>query len=441
MMQNLNEKTKYYLAIDLGASSGRHIIGYLENGEIKTEEVYRFANGPKLIDGHLTWDISRLFSEVKNGIKEALKKYPHIESLSIDTWGVDYVLMNEDKEILPCYAYRDNRTEEAIKKVHALISFDRLYEITGTQFQPFNTIYQLFDDKEKGRLESATDFLLMPEYLMYKLTGIKKKEYTNASTTGLMDGETKTYSKEIINALGLKESLFGKLYKPGETLGYLKDEIAQEVGGNLKVKLCATHDTASAVEAIKMKENSPYISSGTWSLLGIKIDKIINTEKAKKANYSNEYGPNYIRFQKNIMGLWIIQCLAKEMNLTFPKMVEMSRSSNYEELFDVNDECFLSSKDMKEEIKKWFINSGKTPPKEDKDLINATYRSLAYSYKVALDELEDIAKKEFKNIYIVGGGAKNLYLNELTEKFTKCKVIALPIEASSIGNLLSQMED
>ena len=432
---------KYYLAIDIGASSGRHIIGYIENNELKTIEIYRFPNGVLKEDGHLIWDIDNLLGNVKIGIKKALEQYPTIESMSIDTWGVDYVLMDNDKEILPCYAYRDIRTKAIVSKVHSLIPFERLYELTGTQFQEFNTIYQLYSDKFLGRLDKATSFLHIPEYLMYKLTGKMVHEYTNASTTGLLDGNTNDYSKEIIDKLGLNKNLFTKLEKPGFSLGDFKEDIQKEVGGNIKVKLCPTHDTASAVEGIKMTKNAPYISSGTWSLLGIKTNKVINSQEAREANYSNEYGPNYIRFQKNIMGLWIIQGLAKQMNLDFPTMVKMARESKYNKIFDVNDKVFLSSLDMKNEIINWFKNKNIEAPHSDSDIINTTYRSLAYSYKVALDELEDIVKQKYSSIYIVGGGAKNQYLNELTEIFTKHKVIALPIEATAIGNLLSQMEE
>ena len=427
---------KYYLAIDIGASSGRHIIGYIE-----TIEIYRFPNGVLKEDGHLIWDIDNLLGNVKIGIKKALEQYPTIESMSIDTWGVDYVLMDNDKEILPCYAYRDIRTKAIVSKVHSLIPFEKLYELTGTQFQEFNTIYQLYSDKFLGRLDKATSFLHIPEYLMYKLTGKMVHEYTNASTTGLLDGNTNDYSKEIIDKLGLNKNLFTKLEKPGFSLGDFKEDIQKEVGGNIKVKLCPTHDTASAVEGIKMTKNVPYISSGTWSLLGIKTNKVINSQEAREANYSNEYGPNYIRFQKNIMGLWIIQGLAKQMNLDFPTMVKMARESKYDKIFDVNDKAFLSSLDMKNEIINWFKNKNIEVPHSDSDIINTTYRSLAYSYKVALDELEDIVKQKYSSIYIVGGGAKNQYLNELTEIFTKHNVIALPIEATAIGNLLSQMEE
>lgn len=431
---------KYFLAIDIGASSGRHIVGYMADNELITDEVYRFTNGVKREDEHLIWDVKYLFDEVKNGIKIALSKYENIESMSIDTWGVDYVLLDNDNEILPVYAYRDSRTKKIIDKVHNIISFNDLYKITGSQFQEFNTIYQLYDDYLTKRLDKATDFLYIPEYLMYKLTGIKKHEYTNASTSGMLDAITNDYSKEIISKLGLKTSLFKELSKPGVVVGEFSDDIQKEVGGNIKVVLCATHDTASAVEGIAMNGNSPYISSGTWSLLGIKVKNPITSEKALLANYSNEYGPNYIRFQKNIMGLWVIQCLAKEMKLDFPTMVKMSEESSYTSLFDVNDECFFASLNMKQEIINWYIKNNIEPPKDNRDIINATYLSLANSYKIAIDELESITNEKYDELYIVGGGAKNTYLNKLTQQFTNKKVIALPIEATAIGNLLIQMK-
>ena len=298
---------KYYLAIDIGASSGRHIIGYKdENSNIKMEEIYRFKNGVVKQNNHLIWDIDYLFKEIKEGIKIAINKYQNIESLSIDTWGVDYVLLQNDKIIYPCYAYRDGRTKSRINEVHNIIPFEKLYELTGSQFQEFNTIYQLYDDKMNHRLDNVTDFLMIPEYFIYRLTGKKVKEYTNASTTGMMDEKNNIYSNEILEKLGFERKLFKELNKPGTIVGDFNNDIQKEVGGNIKVVLCATHDTASAVEGIDMKENSPYISSGTWSLLGLKLKKCITSLEAQKANYSNEYGPNYIRFQKNIMGLWLI---------------------------------------------------------------------------------------------------------------------------------------
>lgn len=433
---------KYYLAIDIGASSGRHIIGYYDDSHnLQTIEIYRFKNYLIEKNGHLQWDIYRIINEVIFGIKKCFKKYNQIESLSIDTWGVDYVLLDEDQEILPVYAYRDQRTNNIIDKVHSIVSFERLYEITGCQFQKFNTIYQLYDDMLNNRLDKATDFLMIPEYLIYKLTGVKIKEYTNASTTGMMDLDTNQFSNEIISCLKLNKKLFKNINKPSKVVGELLPSIQKEVNGNLLVKLCPTHDTASAVEGIPMTNNSPYISSGTWSLLGIKVKKGINSKKALKANYSNEYGPNYIRFQKNIMGLWIIQNLSKELNLDFDEMINSAKNSNYKELYDVNDNRFLSPNNMKEEIINWYIEHNLIPPKNDDDIINTTYHSLAYSYKLALDELEELTKEKYDELYIVGGGAKNKYLNELTALYTNKKVIAMPIEATARGNLISQMED
>lgn len=432
---------KCYLAIDIGASSGRHIVGYLNNNnEIIVDEVYRFKNFMNKKNNHLVWDIDYLFKEVKEGIKKAIDKYKHIESMSIDTWGVDYVLMNEDKEILPCFAYRDDRVDSVIDKVHNIIPFNKLYEITGSQFQKFNTIYQLYCDKINGRLDNVTDFLMIPEYLIYKLTNKKVKEYTNASTTGMLDLDTNFYSDEIIDVLGFNNNIFKELQKPGTVVGDFTKEVIEEVGGNIKVILCATHDTASAVEGIEMQENAPYISSGTWSLLGIKLDKGINSLESMNANFSNEYGPKYIRYQKNIMGLWIIQCLAKELDLDFVTMVNKAKESNYQEIYNVNADCFLSSANMKNEIINYYKRHNKPLPQNDNDLINATYHSLAFSYKEAINELEDITKQKYNYLYIVGGGAKNQYLNELTEYYTNKKVIALPIEATSIGNLYIQMK-
>ena len=432
----------YYLAIDIGASSGRHIIGYKDNeGNLQIEEIYRFKNGPTSFEGHLIWDINYLFNEVKTGIKLSLEKYKNIQYMSIDTWGVDYILLDSnDNEIYPCYCYRDHRTKKVIDEVHEKISFEELYSITGSQFQEFNTLYQLYSDKINGRLNEAKDFLYMPEYLMFKLTGIKMHEYTNASTSGMLDCFDNVYSKEIIERLGFDKKLFNKLSKPKTIIGPFREEIIKEVGGNINVILCPTHDTAAAVEGIPMNGNNPYISSGTWSLLGIKLDKAINSKKALNANYSNEYGPNYIRFQKNIMGLWIIQNLSKQFNLDFIEMIELAKTSNYTEIYDVNDNIFLANENMKDAIILWYEKNNITLPQNNADIINATYHSLAYSYKKAIKELEEITNQVYDCLYIVGGGAKNKYLNELTQKYTNKKVIALPIEATAIGNLLTQME-
>ena len=276
-------ENKYYLAIDLGASSGRHIIGWRENGEIKTLELYRFENHMDSKDGHLTWDTSRLFKEIKEGIKVAFSKYKNIESLAIDTWGVDYVLIKDGKSIMPCYAYRDLRTESAIQEINSKIPFSKLYEHTGIQFQTFNTIYQLYKDKLEGRLNGVSNFLMMPEYFSYLLTGNMKKEYTEASTTGLVNCKTKEFDKALIEELGLPANMFTQLCQPGTIVGKLKEDIAKEVGGQTVVRLCPSHDTASAFYAVDNEDDSILISSGTWAIVGAKIKKA-NVSKIGRAS-------------------------------------------------------------------------------------------------------------------------------------------------------------
>ena len=421
------DKVKYYLAIDIGASSGRHIVGHIENGRIVADEVYRFANGLATVDGHLTWDIDSITENVRKGIDAALAKYPRIESLSVDTWGIDYVLMNGEDVIYPCFAYRDGRTSEAVDTVHSVVPFKELYARTGIQFQPFNTVYQLFADKQSGRLDSATDFLMMPEYFMYRLTGVKSHEYTNATTGGLVNARTRQYDKELVSALGLPEKLFCHLSSPGTYVGEYK---------GVKVVLCATHDTASAVEGMPCGEDSLFLSSGTWSLLGAKIPSPLTGEDSRKCNFTNEGGVGYIRYLKNIMGLWIIQNLQKQTGMSFEEMASKARSSAYAKTFDVNAPRFLACDDMRNAV----IEALGEKELSDIDVVNSVYRSLAQSYAKAVAELEKLLGRTFGSLVIAGGGAKNAYLNELTRKFTGKEIIAFPYEATALGNIKIQTE-
>ena len=418
-----------YLAIDIGASSGRHIVGWTENGAIMTEEVYRFPNGVSELDGHLTWDITALLGHVKEGISRAKERFGEIESLSVDTWGVDYVLLRGDEEIPPCYAYRDSRTEDVIPLVHEKISFTRLYRHTGIQFQPFNTIYQLYADKLAGRLEDVTDFLLIPEYLMYKLCGVKSHEYTNATTGGMVNAATREYDETIIEALGLPVQLFRPLSQPGTVIGEYE---------GIKVVLCATHDTASAVEGIPMEENAPFISSGTWSLLGVKTPEPITNAASELANWTNEGGVGYIRYLKNIMGMWLINRLRDELcpGKPFGEIVAEAEKSRFEETVDANAAAFLAPKSMKQA----FDEALSMKPQSVGDYFRCAYRSLALCYMNAIGELQHSTVRHYDSIYIVGGGAKNGFLNRLTEEASGKKVIALPIEATAIGNLKIQMQ-
>ena len=429
---------RYYLAIDIGASSGRHIVGWQENGEIKTNEVFRFPNGVREENGHLAWDVRKLFSNVVTGIMEAFREYPEIESLSIDTWGVDYVLLKGDEEVFPVYAYRDSRTAAVIPQVHEKVPLSELYRHTGCQFQPFNTIYQLYDEKVNGRLEGVTDMLMMPEYLMWKLCGVKAREYTNATTMGMVNAQTGEFDMEIVDALGYPRHLFPKLSQPGTVLGMLSPEMAAAVGGNCKVVLCATHDTGSAVEGIPMDGNHLYISSGTWSLLGVRTPKPITDAGSEKANYSNEGGVGYNRYQKNIMGMWLVNELQQELcpDMPFPEIVKLAEASDCEMLVSANASEFLAPKSMKAAFDKATGNALATVG----DYFRCAYRSLAKSYKQAIDELEANTGCTYEKLYIVGGGAKNTFLNRLTEEATGKQVIALPIEATALGNLKIQME-
>ena len=429
---------KYYLAIDIGASSGRHIVGWWENGTIQTKEVYRFPNGVLEENGHLIWDIRKLFTHVVFGVMQTFKLYPAIESLSIDTWGVDYVLLKGDEEVLPVYAYRDGRTETVIPKVHEKVSFSELYRHTGCQFQPFNTIYQLYDDKLSGRLDGVTDMLMIPEYLLWKLCGMKAREYTNATTMGMVNAQTGEFDKEIVDVLGYPKHLFPKLSQPGTVLGMLRPEIASAVGGNCKAVLCATHDTGSAVEGIPMDGNHPYISSGTWSLLGVKTPKPITDAGSEAANYSNEGGVGYNRYQKNIMGMWLVNELQRELcpDIPFPEIVKLAEKSTCEALVNANAPEFLAPKSMKAAFDVATRNTLHTIG----DYFRCAYRSLAISYWKAIDELEANTDIAYEKLYIVGGGAKNAFLNRLTEEATGKQVIALPIEATALGNLKIQME-
>ena len=428
----------YYLAIDIGASSGRHIVGWREDGRLRTKEVYRFENQILEKDGQLVWDMETLFQAVKEGIKRAFQQFPEIRSLSVDTWGVDYVLLREGRPLLPVYAYRDRRTEKVVKKVHKIIPFSELYRRTGCQFQSFNSIYQLYDDLQSGRLARADALLMIPEYLLYRLCGVQSREYTNATTTGMVNCRTGQYDNEILEQLGYPKRLFPMLSAPGTVLGELTEEIQAEVGGCCKVVLCATHDTASAVEGIPMEENAPYISSGTWSLLGVKTPRPLTDAASEQANYSNEGGVSYNRYQKNIMGLWLINELRRELcpGTPFSEIVSMARGSICDVTVDANSPLLLSPRSMKAA----FDCLSEHRLKSNGDYFRCAYRSLAANYGKAVAELEHNTGVHYQKLYIVGGGAKNPFLNRLTEEATGMQILALPIEATALGNLKIQME-
>ena len=429
----------YYLAIDIGASSGRHILGHIEDGKLCLEEIYRFDNGIKNENGTLIWAIDSLFARVKAGIKKCAEIGKIPKTIAIDTWGVDYVLLDENKkEILPAVSYRDGRTTEAIKEVNEIISQAELYSRTGIQNQCFNTIYQLFCDRKSSKLSNAKYFLMMPEYLSFKLTGKIINEYTNATTTNLVNAESRHWDKAILDILGLPSDIFCKLSLPGTVVGNFTDEAKAETGFDSTVILCPSHDTASAVAACPTDTESVYISSGTWSLIGTENTEPVLSEKALKANFTNEGGIEYrFRFLKNIMGMWLLQNIRRSINkeLTYDEMMNLAMKSTFTEKIDPNAPEFVAPENMLESVR---IYLGK-PDLPLPDVLSSIYHSLADSYRKAVDEIESISGKEIKAIHIVGGGSKDKYLNRLTAEYTGKKVYTGLIEATATGNIISQI--
>ena len=427
----------YYLAVDIGASSGRHILSHIENDRLVLEEIYRFDNNLVESENGLVWDTESLFNEVLCGIKKCKKIGKIPKSIAIDTWGVDYVLLDENKkEIKPCFCYRDSRTNGVIDEVESIISPSRLYSKTGIQKQNFNTIYQLYADKKSGRLEKAAYFLMMPDYLSFKLTGEVKNEYTNATTTGLVNANAKTWDTDIIYALGLTGVSFLPLSLPSSHVGFLSEEIQKAVGFNCAVLFAPSHDTASAVCACPMKDDDLYISSGTWSLIGTEITEPILSEDARLHNFTNEGGIDYrFRFLKNYMGMWLFQNIRRNLNKekTYDEMMQLAMSCGDYKYFDVNDSTLVAPKNMIEAI-------GKLIGSDDLGLIlNSAYHSLAKSYSEAVTEIEAVTGKRFNAIHIVGGGCRDKYLNALTRDYTGKSVTAGPVEATATGNIVSQI--
>lgn len=435
---------KYYLAIDIGASSGRHILGSLENGKLVLEEVFRFKNGAINKDGKLIWDIDRLFSDILTGIKKCKEVGKIPESIGIDTFGVDYALLDENDNLIgEVFSYRDTRTLTSVEKVHSLISEEYCYSRTGIKKQVYNTIYQLYCDKESGKLSKAKSLLMLPDYLHFLLTGVKRNEYTEASTTGLLNAKTRDWDYELIEKLGYPKHLFNKLTLPGTVIGSLKEEIVKIVGFNANVCMPASHDTASAVMSVPSVNNPLYISSGTWSLMGIETDKEITSTDANSFGYTNEGSYNKkIRFLKNIMGLWMIQCVRREYNdkYSFYDFVdEAKKVKDFDSIVDVNDMSFFSPESMIDAVKDYCKKSGQEVPQTVGEIVLTIYTSLAKSYKDAVLQMEKMTGITFDEINIVGGGCQNVLLNELTAKWTGKKVITGPVEATAIGNIMAQM--
>ena len=458
---------KYHLAIDIGASSGRHILGHVENGKIELEEVYRFENRQIRHDGHDCWDLVGLAKSVLDGIKKCKEIGKIPETVGIDTWGVDFVLIGKDlMPVSDMVAYRDARTQGMDEVVEKVISKEDLYGRCGIQKMAFNTIYQLTALKREHpeQLDAAERFLMVPDYLNFVLSGKMVNEYTNATTTNLVNAARKDWDFELIEMLGLPKAVFGQLAMPGTVIGHFTAVVQDVVGFDAKVILPATHDTGSAYLAVPARdEYAVYLSSGTWSLLGVENKEPITTPESCAANFTNEGGAwHRFRYLKNIMGLWMIQSVRRELNgvsyvegkeiaavpLTdwekgreygFGELSDLARAASaFDSAVDVNDQRFLSPASMIAEVRKACEEGGQKVPATIGELMRCMYLSLAKCYADAISTLSRMNGKKYTSLNIVGGGSKDSYLNELTRDATGLEVFAGPTEGTAIGNLVVQ---
>lgn len=438
---------KYYLAVDIGASSGRHILAHLENGKIRLEEIWRFDNGMKLKNGHLCWDLDHLKKNLILGMQKCVQLSKIPESIGIDTWAVDFVLLDENGGLLTdAVGYRDSRTEGMDEEVYKIIPQDELYGRTGIQKQIFNTIYQLMAVKKESpeTMDKADAMLMIPEYLNYILTGNKAAEYTNATTTQLVSPATNDWDHELIRMLGYRDSMFQPIHMPGYVVGHLLPQIREQVGFDCEVVLVATHDTGSAVLSVPSNgDDGIYISSGTWSLMGVERKDADCSADSMKANFTNEGGYDHrFRYLKNIMGLWMIQSVRHEHNdaYSFAQLCQMAEEcSDFPSRVDVNDSRFLAPESMTGAIQDYCRQSGQPVPETPGELATVIYQSLASCYGEVAGEIEAITGKKYTKIHIVGGGSNADYLNALTAKASGRTVYAGPTEATAIGNIVAQM--
>lgn len=456
---------QYHLAIDIGASQGRHILGHVEDGRMVLEEVYRFENRQVRRRGHDCWNLEALWENILAGMRACYRLGKIPSTLGIDTWAVDFVLLDRDGGLIgDAVAYRDKRTQGMREQLEEDVPFDWLYSRTGIQHQPFNTIYQLaaLTQERPEELDRAAHFLMLPEYFNYLLTGVIRNEYTNATSTALVNAKTRTWDEEVLIRMGLPFDLFGPLSMPGTILGGLKESVQARVGYNCQVILPATHDTGSAFLAVPARDDEAvFLSSDTWSLLGVELHKAITTPESQAENFTNEGGAwRRFRFLKNIMGLWMVECIYRELNgisyvegerrnrtagtdqnlWTFEALAEAAReAADFPSTVDVNDHSFLAPESMFQAIRDFCEKTGQQPPETVGETMQCIYHSLALCYADAVDCLSRLTGKRFTSINIVGGGSQDAYLNEMTARATGLTVYAGPVEGVAIGNLLVQM--
>lgn len=440
---------KVYLAADFGGGSGRVIAGSLHDSRLELEEIYRFPNRQIRLGNRLYWDFLSLFEELKNGLKAAARKGCEVQGIGIDTWGVDFGLIDRQGNLTGNpVCYRDSRTEGMPEQVFAQTDRKRHYEVTGIQVMAINTLFQLFAMKQAGdpQLEIAERLLFMPDLFGYFLTGNADNEYSIASTSELVDARRREWSFETIRELGLPEKLFGRIIRPGTLRGLLKKEIAEETGvGEVKVFAVGSHDTASAVAAVP-SESRPvaFLSSGTWSLLGVEVDEPILTEEARLAEFTNEGGVGgRIRFLQNITGLWILQRLMAEWKERgeeqhYDTIIPQAAEARIETVIPVDAAEFMNPANMEDAIAEYCRAHGLTVPQGKAETVRCVLQSLAAKYREAVEGMNRSLERPIERLHIIGGGSQNRLLNQLTANTLGIPVYAGPVEATAIGNILTQ---
>ncbi|MDA0989219.1 MAG: rhamnulokinase [Verrucomicrobia bacterium] len=445
--------TNVYLAADLGASSGRIMAGLIDGGRIDLQEINRFTNGPEQRDGAYHWNVEGLFASIQAGIQLAGERFgERIQSIGVDTWGVDYGLLGADGELIDQpFAYRDARTAAMEAEAFRRLPRRRIYEITGLQFMFFNTLYQLLSEVVTGRqaLQRAERLLFMPDLIGYWLSGEAANEYSIASTSQLLDARTGQWSDEILSAMGIPRKLFGPIVLPGTQLGTLKSQLAAPCGlGDVNVISPGSHDTASAVAAVpaEMGVSSAYLSSGTWSLMGVESAVPIITDTSYAYSFTNEGGVSgTIRVLKNICGLWLIQeCrrlwAEQGEDLDFATLVALAAAADpFVAFIDPDDARFATPGDMPQRIREYCEHSGQSVPPDKGTVIRICIESLALRYREVFDHLQVLTGKPIEVLHIVGGGVQNELLNQFTANAINRPVLAGPVEATAIGNILMQL--
>ncbi len=442
---------KHYIACDLGAESGRVMLGRLEDGRLEIEELHRFPSAAVRVLGSLRWDVLRIFEELKTGLSALAQRNLAIDSLSVDSWGVDYVLINSVHPMLwPPFHYRDSRTEEMYEKVCAKVGAELIFAETGIQFMSINTLYHLASDLEKSRplLELADCFLTIGDYFNYLFSGVPRVDESNASTTQLYNPRTHAWSSVLIERCGFPKSIFPKLVAPGTILGPLSSEVRAETGlGELQVVATCSHDTGAAVAAVPAndQEDWAYLSSGTWSLLGLELSAPLINEKVRELNFTNEAGyGGSTRFLKNIVGLWLLQECRREWqkqgrNLEYSTLIEEAeRAEPFRSLIDPRAVRFIKPGNMPERIAQYCAETGQPAPETPGQFVRCILESLALLYRVTLEEIEKLTGRTVRRLHIVGGGSRNLLLNKFAANATRRQIVAGPVEATAIGNVLIQ---